>query len=265
MQETGRYKLKKPDPSDYADIGALNGNADAIDGALAELEDGKADKTLVNVTNEDFKAKADAAGAGGVPPEMAEKLLYAEAPAGDTVSLLTDADLLGGKTLEQILTDTALTGSPTAPTPAQGDSSALIATTAFVSAALSGILPTLQTLVPAGVITMWSGAVGAVPSGWQLCDGTNGTPDLRGRFIVGAGGSYAVGDTGGEEKHTLTVNEMPRHNHSLNIYMQNASTSSQAADGTTSKTGSISTDYTGGGQSHENRPPYYALCYIMKV
>ncbi|WP_200809486.1 hypothetical protein [Intestinibacillus massiliensis] len=157
MQETGRYKLKKPDPSDYADIGALNGNADAIDGALAGLEDAKADKTLVNVTNEDFKAKADAAGAGGVPPEMAARLVYSgPAVPGTPIVIPQDADTLEHKTLAQILTDTALTGSPTAPTPAQGDSSALIATTAFVSAAIirligsaPGALDTLEELAAA--------------------------------------------------------------------------------------------------------------------
>ncbi|MCB6366853.1 hypothetical protein LI291_11790 [Intestinibacillus massiliensis] len=157
MQETGRYKLKKPDPSDYADIGALNGNADTIDGALAGLEDAKADKTLVNVTNEDFKAKADAAGAGGVPPEMAARLVYSgPAVPGTPIVIPQDADTLEHKTLAQILTDTALTGSPTAPTPAQGDSSALIATTAFVSAAIirligsaPGALDTLEELAAA--------------------------------------------------------------------------------------------------------------------
>ena len=157
MQETGRYKLKKPDSSDYADIGALNGNADTIDGALAGLEDGKADKTLMNVTNEDFKAKADAAGAGGVPPEMAARLVYSvPAVPGTPIVIPQDADTLEHKTLAQILTDTALTGSPTAPTPAQGDSSALIATTAFVSAAIirligsaPGALDTLEELAAA--------------------------------------------------------------------------------------------------------------------
>ena len=50
---------------------------------------------------------------------------------------------------------------------------------------------------PSGGIVMWSGSVASIPSGWLLCDGTNGTPDLRNRFIVGAGSTYAVGATGG--------------------------------------------------------------------
>ena len=67
--------------------------------------------------------------------------------------------------------------------------------------------------IPAGVICMWSGESTAIPSGWHLCDGEEGTPDLRDRFIVGAGSTYEVGNTGGEATHTLTVNEMPSHNH----------------------------------------------------
>jgi len=65
-------------------------------------------------------------------------------------------------------------------------------------------------LVPIGGILIWSGATGAIPTGWQICDGTNGTPDLRDRFLVGAGDTYAVTDTGGatsidiEHSHTLT-------------------------------------------------------------
>lgn len=72
-------------------------------------------------------------------------------------------------------------------------------------------------LFPAGVIVMWSGAVAAIPTGWNLCDGTNGTPDLRGKFILGAGGAYDPGDTGGEETHTLTEAEMPSHTHGISV------------------------------------------------
>ena len=44
---------------------------------------------------------------------------------------------------------------------------------------------------------MWSGSIGAIPVGYYLCNGSNGTPDLRDRFVVGAGNTYAVGNTGG--------------------------------------------------------------------
>lgn len=146
--------------------------------------------------------------------------------------------------------------------------------------------------VPAGCILMWSGAVGAIPAGWRLCDGTGGTPDLRGRFIVGAGGAYAVGANGGAETVTLTVDQMPGHSHFVNlntnasgdhqhsgggglagVFSQNAGgdqnahliSTSTGFGGNHSHNVQGDTETRGAGQSHENRPPYYALCYIMKL
>ncbi len=75
----------------------------------------------------------------------------------------------------------------------------------------------LQTAtIPTGLIAIWSGTVASIPGGWQLCDGTNGTRDLRSLFVVGAGGSYNVGDTGGAAQFTLTVSQMPSHSHTIN-------------------------------------------------
>lgn len=65
---------------------------------------------------------------------------------------------------------------------------------------------------PVGGIIMWSGAVASVPTGWQLCNGTNGTPDLRDRFIVGAGAAYAVGAAGGSANASLVA-----HDHAVNL------------------------------------------------
>lgn len=67
--------------------------------------------------------------------------------------------------------------------------------------------------IPIGGIIMWSGSVGSVPAGWALCDGSNGTPDLRNRFIVGAGSTYSPGTTGGAASVTLTASQMPSHTH----------------------------------------------------
>lgn len=74
---------------------------------------------------------------------------------------------------------------------------------------------TLNTPIAAGIIAMWSGAVGAVPAGWALCDGTNGTPNLKNRFIVGAGDAYAVGATGGADSVTLNESQIPSHTHAI--------------------------------------------------
>ncbi|MFM9836904.1 MAG: hypothetical protein ACKVOQ_01500 [Cyclobacteriaceae bacterium] len=70
-------------------------------------------------------------------------------------------------------------------------------------------------LVPSGSILMWSGSIASIPSGWVLCNGTNGTPDLRDRFIVGAGNSYAVSNTGGQNSVALSIGELPSHNHTF--------------------------------------------------
>lgn len=129
-------------------------------------------------------------------------------------------------------------------------------------------LPTITGGVPIGTIAMWAGSFGSIPVHWRLCDGQGGTPDLRNKFIVGAGDEYGVGDTGGEAAHTLTESEMPSHQHQVGWNdggtinwgggIDDGSSSSRVA-------GRVYTTATGGGQAHENRPPYYALCYIMKV
>ena len=114
--------------------------------------------------------------------------------------------------------------------------------------------------IPSGVIVMWSGSISNIPSGWVLCDGTNVTPDLKNRFIVGAGDEYAVSSIGGEKIHQLTVDEMPSHTHTGGVTAHHG-----AAPGSDGNIMSISTTgSSGGGQPHENRPPYYTLAFIMK-
>jgi microcystin-dependent protein len=143
---------------------------------------------------------------------------------------------------------------------------------------LAGVQGLIDAVMPVGSVILWSGSVASIPAKWALCDGTSGTPDLRGRFIVGAGGAYAVGATGGAESVTLTTAQIPAHSHGLRVH------NSTVADGVNpyalSKTVSsgwgassvnAEADNTtivknaGGGLSHENRPPFYALCYIMRV
>ena len=67
--------------------------------------------------------------------------------------------------------------------------------------------------IPVGGIIMWSGSIATIPPGWWLCDGTVGTPDLRDRFLVGAGNTYSPGNTGGAASHTLTTAQLPSHAH----------------------------------------------------
>lgn len=139
--------------------------------------------------------------------------------------------------------------------------------------------------IPSGGIIMWSGAVSAIPSGWVLCDGSNSTPDLRSRFVVGATGdgsnnvtfdadtgavssNYSVGVTGGSVAHQLTEAEIPSHNHSYSDSYNGSGDAVASSGGTVyddTVTANKTTGGTGGDDFHENRPPYYALAFIMKT
>lgn len=122
-------------------------------------------------------------------------------------------------------------------------------------------------LVPYGIIVMWYGQTWNIPSGWALCNGGNGTPNLQDRFVIGAGSGYGVGATGGAADVTLTVAQMPSHSHT--VYMDIRGNENGSNDYTLAAYGgrgySLGSSAAGGNQSHENRPPYYALCYIMKI
>lgn len=122
-----------------------------------------------------------------------------------------------------------------------------------------------------GIIVMWSGAIDSIPNGWVLCDGNNNTPDLRNRFIVGAGDEYNVNNIGGSANVTLTTAQIPSHLHSAE-YSTGSTLSGDSSTKTfvtsisqNSGSRSFSTTTAGSGESHENRPPYYALAYIMKI
>jgi len=188
----------------------------------------------------------------------------------------------------------------------------------------------LNSSVPTGFIGMWSGSIATIPAGWGICDGSSGRPDLRDRFIVGAGSTYSIGNTGGANAVTLIEANLPAHTHSFSgtgsssevdlshthtfsgttdgggshshtrLSTSTASGGSNsgawtvvAADGGTSTTStaavgnhthtysgttsSFSGNHshtitvsgvvgtTGSGTGHENRPPYYALAFIIKL
>jgi microcystin-dependent protein len=143
--------------------------------------------------------------------------------------------------------------------------------------------------VPSGVITMWSGTIATIPSGWLLCNGSNGTPDLRNRFVIGAfqdtaGVAYttitgADTQTGGSKDaivvshtHTATVTD-PGHNHTAATFNQGG-TNVNANPGATSNSGntgtattgiSVAISTTGSSGTNANLVPYFALAYIMKA
>lgn len=157
-----------------------------------------------------------------------------------------------------------------------------------------------QNPVPSGLISLWYGAVTNIPGGWVICDGQNGTPDLRDKFIVGAGNSYQVGNSGGNDSITLTANQLPSHFHGATGLSVNEAgththdtfnysyssgtinsegggivrsvmfytgatgqTTSEAGEHTHTLSGTTAT--TGSNENIDIRPQYYALCYIMKL
>ena len=147
--------------------------------------------------------------------------------------------------------------------------------------------------VPIGGIIMWSGTITAAEAltGWKLCDGINGTPDLRNRFIVGAHSgagiginstagptfnvsstgvgvlsrNYTPGDTGGETAHKLTVAELASHSHLYNGGATKSLRGDSAGPDDVAEGYDLDTGSRGGDNYHENRPPYYALAFIMRV
>lgn len=142
-------------------------------------------------------------------------------------------------------------------------------------------------IVPIGGIILWSGSIASIPTHWQACDGTNGTPDLRDKFIVGAGSTYAVNATGGASTKNLahthgatglsTGNSGANHTHlctesdnygnsggAFTVWsrMANLPTSTGSADHTHAVNGATA---SGGSATQDILPPYYSLCYVMRV
>jgi hypothetical protein len=112
-------------------------------------------------------------------------------------------------------------------------------------------------MIPSGIILMWSGSVASIPTGFVLCNGANGSPDLRDRFVVGAGTTYDPDDNGGSVNHTHPFTG-DGHTHTIPGGLEIAEgegytydTASEVAAGTTDNGSSL--------------PPYYALAYIMKT
>ena len=145
--------------------------------------------------------------------------------------------------------------------------------------------------LPQGCIIMFNGTT--APTGWAICNGSNGTPDLRNRFIVSTGSSYSLNATGGQNSVSLSTAQMPVHDHDADASVsdpghrhqlkggvddsdsmparvapsdQNSNLRTDAMnDQTTGISVSIDIDNEGSGSAHENRPPYFALTFIMKT
>ena len=182
-----------------------------------------------------------------------------------------------------------VTGTATGSTPSVSDDSTKFATTAFV-----------RDIIPSGVIVMWSGSIASVPSGWYLCDGTNGTPDLRNNFVIGAHSDDAgqakttitgsATKTGGSKDavnvshtHTATstaVDSGHAHNISATAIGSGGGSgeflgangspggsilSNRVQTGTANVTVTTTVASAGSSGTNANLPPYYALAFIMKA
>lgn len=123
--------------------------------------------------------------------------------------------------------------------------------------------------IPPGGIVMYSGSVNAIPTGWYLCDGQNGTPDLRERFVIGASDTISAGSVGGSSAVTLNVSNLPSHSHTVSgvKIIENGKGGSLFISGEAEiSTGEeFVSGETGDGEAIEIIPPYYALAFIMKA
>jgi hypothetical protein len=191
------------------------------------------------------------------------------------------------------LNSPALTGTPTAPTASAGTNTTQLASTAFVQTAISAAFTT-------GMIMMWSGTIATIPTGWVLCNGSNSTPDLRNRFVIGAhsdtaGVAYTTvtgsNTTSGGSKDAIVVSHThtatstvtdPGHNHTLtgrqhagadgslnefgdSVAPENYSNNTSIQTATTGITVATTNASTGSSGTNANLPPYYALAFIMKT
>jgi len=192
----------------------------------------------------------------------------------NSITLGSTVVALGGSTTT--LNNLTLSGTPNAPTAAATTNTTQIATTAMVQAAITYV-------VPRGIITMWSGTIAAIPAGWALCNGLNGTPNLQDRFIVGAGSGYGVGAIGGSvnpyyetttngwhghgmdvagwhshggvtDWHTLTIDQIPAHSHGTVVGGGNNQIGPQSFpnQGFYPFSNHSATTWTGGGAGHQH-------------
>jgi hypothetical protein len=230
----------------------------------------------ITMYNSTVVGNTTAAGSGVTVAAGTAVLLFTDGTNFSTAGFPTSSTTGTGNVV--LSASPTLTGIPVAPTANAGTSTTQIATTAFV----------LANGIPSGVITLWSGSVGSIPSGWLLCNGSSGTPDLRDRFIVGAGSTYAVAATGGSanaivvsHNHTATSTVTdPGHTHAVRTW-QGGNGSGVANTGTdgggpfdvggaalsnvTSITVATTVASSGSSGTNANLPPYYALAYIMKA
>ena len=192
----------------------------------------------------------------------------------------SSSPLIYGEFDNEILAFNAKVGIGTTSPSTQLDVSGIVKATSFQG---DGSQLTNIETIPQGVIVMWSGSIASISTGWALCNGNNGTPNLTDRFVIhadaDAGGTNDVGDTGGSHTVTITEANMPSHRHNIShehdiwgvqgtgsqlcISLTNMY-SAYWEDGMIREYTGYS-DWKGGGEATTITPKYYALAYIMKL
>ena len=244
----------------------------AVDGSLINAA---ADVTVNSLTTTELKVNGKA-----ILGDIGDLLGTVKALGNDKLNRAGDT-LKGSLTVQQDLTvsNTLTTGN--------------LKVTGNATLGTVNLAEALKFLVPKGAIVMWTGS--QPPAGWALCDGNNGTPDLRGRFVLGAGNGNgltgrALGQMSGREYQQLSVRELPSHTHAVydpghrhnwTASRQQAGTddnnntselsrgdrgaSDPVSKDTDVRASNISIYATGDGQPFEIMPPHYVLAYIMKL
>ncbi|MGJ0848301.1 tail fiber protein [Tissierella praeacuta] len=298
-ETTQNYGFKKPEQDAFYNVDDFNYNADVMEKELKRIDDKTSNITVGDIKFSDGKTVEEkftevdnnisAKETPQASQEKANKALDAAKSYTDEVAVTLTDDL---NTHKNQKSSTSTVGHVQLNDTVTSTSKTLAATANAVKTAydkaksVEGLM--LQAL-PRGIIAMWSGSIANIPEGWALCDGNNGTPDLRDRFIVGAGRAYSIGATGGEKEVKLTEAQMPKHSHtgstsysgshahtykgvsSYDGYGIPTGSSGRyeskdiATDSGGSHSHSFSTNTIGSDQPHENRPPYYALAFIMKL
>lgn len=241
------------------DVNVLEGELEAT-GAAAKIG-----CTGTYPTLQDFITAVLAAGSGTLPPN-------------DSVTL----------DMQNSLVKTGLLASLT--------TTAKTSLVAAINELVSSIAGSTHT-IPTGLIAQWHGLISAIPSGWSLCDGTNGTPDLRSKFIMGAQDQAGMNASGGSNTTTLTTTQLPAHTHTassgtesaththntpsiydsasdLGVYNSllqkqsirlTASALTAFSAPSATHTHAVTVNSAGTGAAYDSRPAYYSLAFIMKT